>query len=128
MAFVVELSEDQLSVGPIHRTLSGLPAGLDLAETFGRWFDTVHAGPADDQLVDAVADSEALALVTGRRRLVLTPREETYTAAGSDLDSSLIALVSTPFPRGTITYHHDWHSAIAAVTTAPPVRRSSSGR
>ena len=64
MALVVELSEEQLSVGPIHRTLSGIPAGLDLAETFGQWFDTVHVGPAEESLVDAVADSEALALVT----------------------------------------------------------------
>ena len=70
MALVVELAEDQLSVGPIHRTLSGIPPEVDLAELFGRWFDTVHAGPADDQLVEAVAESGALALVTARRRVV----------------------------------------------------------
>jgi uncharacterized protein (DUF1015 family) len=115
MAFVVELSEDQLSVGPIHRTLSGLPAGLDLAETFGQWFDTVHVGPADETLVDAVADSEALALITAGDVWLLTPREETYTEAGSDLDSSLIALVVEQIPGVPTTYHHDWHSAIAAV-------------
>jgi uncharacterized protein (DUF1015 family) len=115
MAFVVELSEDQLSVGPIHRTLSGLPDDLDLAETFGQWFDTVHVGPADDTLVDAVADSEALALVTADDVWLLTPREETYTEAGSDLDSSLIALVVDQIPGVTTSYHHDWHAAIAAV-------------
>jgi uncharacterized protein (DUF1015 family) len=115
MAFVVELSEDQLSVGPIHRTLSGLPADLDLAATFGQWFDTVHVGPADETLVDAVADSEALALVTTDDVWLLTPREETYTEAGSDLDSSLIALVVDQIPGVTTSYHHDWHTAIAAV-------------
>jgi uncharacterized protein (DUF1015 family) len=52
MAFVVELSEDQLSVGPIHRTLSGLPADLDLTDTFAQWFDTVHVGPAEATLVE----------------------------------------------------------------------------
>ena len=117
MALVVELSEEQLSVGPIHRTLSGIPEGLDLAETFGRWFDTVHVGPLEESLVDAVADSEALALVTAGGVWLLTPREETYTAAGSDLDSSLIALVVEEIPGAQIAYQHDWHSAIDAVNT-----------
>lgn len=78
MALVVELSEDQLAVGPIHRTLSGLPADLDLAETFGEWFDIVHVGPADPTLVDAVADSEALALVTAADLWLLTPRGDLH--------------------------------------------------
>ncbi len=117
MAFVVELSEDQLAVGPIHRTLSGLPPDLDLAATFGEWFDTVHVGPADTTLIEAVADSQALALVTADDVWLLTPREETYSAAGSDLDSSLIALVVDAIPGVTTTYHHDWHSAIASVAS-----------
>jgi uncharacterized protein (DUF1015 family) len=116
MAFVVELSEDQLAVGPIHRTLSDLPAGLDLAAAFGQWFDTVHVGPADTTLVEAVADSQALALVTDTDVWLLTPREETYDAAGSDLDSSLIALVVDGIPEAKTTYHHDWRSAIGSVT------------
>ena len=50
--FVVELSEDQLSVGPIHRTLSRRRRRRSTwPSCFGRWFDTVHAGPADEQLV-----------------------------------------------------------------------------
>ncbi|HXQ44731.1 MAG TPA: DUF1015 domain-containing protein [Acidimicrobiales bacterium] len=116
MALVVELSEDQLAVGPIHRTLGNLPPDLDLAETFGQWFDTVHVGPTDDTLVGAVADSEALALVTATDLWLLTPRQETYTAAGSDLDSSLVALVVDRIPGVTTTYHHDWHAAVGSVT------------
>jgi uncharacterized protein (DUF1015 family) len=115
MAFVVELSEDQLAVGPIHRTLSGLPADLDLVGTFGQWFDTVHVGPAEPTLVDSVAESDALALVTDSDLWLLTPREETYEAAGSDLDSSLIALVVDQVPGATTAYHHDWRAAIGAV-------------
>jgi uncharacterized protein (DUF1015 family) len=115
MALVVELSEDQLSVGPIHRSLSGVPADVDLAETFGQWFDTVHVGPADDTLIDAVADSEALALITGDGVWLLTPRPETYEEAGSDLDSSLIALVIDQMPGVAVTYHHDWHTVVGSV-------------
>jgi uncharacterized protein (DUF1015 family) len=116
MAFVVELSEGQLSVGPIHRTISAVAPGVDLVELFGRWFDTVHAGPTDDQLVEAVAESGALALVTGRDIWLLTPREETYAEAGSDLDSSLVALATQTLPDAVVTYVHDWRSAVSAVT------------
>src|SRR3974390_1259457 len=47
LALVVELSEDQLTVGAIHRTVSGLPDGFDLLGTLGEWFDLVRAGAAD---------------------------------------------------------------------------------
>jgi len=116
MAFVVELSEGQLSVGPIHRTISGMDPGVDLAELFSRWFDTVHAGPTEEHLVGAVAESGALALVTGGGVWLLTPREQTYAEAGSDLDSSLVALATAALPGAEVRYVHDWRSAVSAVT------------
>ncbi|HEY5023423.1 MAG TPA: DUF1015 domain-containing protein [Acidimicrobiales bacterium] len=116
MALVVELSEGQLSVGPIHRTIAAVPAGLDVVELFGRWFDTVHAGPPDDALVESVAQSRALALVTEQGVWLLTPREQTYAEAGSDLDSSLVALATDAVPEATVAYVHDWRAAVADVT------------
>ena len=115
MALVVELSEEQLAVGPIHRILTGLPGDIDLVETFGEWFDTVHVGPAEEGLLDSVAASEPLALVTAGDVWLLTPREETYEAAGSDLDSSLVSLVVDRLPGVETTYHHDWRVAVGAV-------------
>jgi uncharacterized protein (DUF1015 family) len=115
MALVVELSEEQLSVGPIHRTLSGVPPDVDLAELFGRWFDVVHAGPADEQVVEAVAESGALALVAGGEVVLLTPREQTYAEAGSDLDSSLVALAIDTMPGVVVTYVHHWQTAVSSV-------------
>jgi uncharacterized protein (DUF1015 family) len=115
MALVVELSEGQLTVGPIHRTISQVPPDLDVAEWFGRWFDTVYAGPADEQLVESVAQSGALALVTEHGTWLLTPREQTYAEAGSDLDSSLVALATDALPDTTVAYVHDWRAAVSAV-------------
>jgi uncharacterized protein (DUF1015 family) len=115
MALVVELSEEQLSVGPIHRTLSGVPPDMDLVELFGRWFDIVHAGPADEQVVEAVAESGALALVVGGEVVLLTPREQTYAEAGSDLDSSLVALAIDAIPGAEVTYVHHWQTAVSSV-------------
>jgi uncharacterized protein (DUF1015 family) len=116
MALVVELSEDQLAVGPIHRTIAGVRPGEDLAELFGRWFDLVHAGPIGDQLVEAVAESRALALVTERDVWLLTPREQTYAEAGSDLDSSLVGLALDAVPDAVVSYVHDWRTAVTSVT------------
>ena len=65
MALVVELAEDQLTVGAIHRTVSGLPEGFDLVGALAQWFDVVRAGAADDRTLGALADSSSLALVTG---------------------------------------------------------------
>ena len=73
MAFVVELAEDQLAVGPIHRTLRGLPEGTDLPKVLGRWFDVVHAGPASDRVVGALDASSSLALVTADDALAAHP-------------------------------------------------------
>ncbi|HUO48125.1 MAG TPA: DUF1015 domain-containing protein, partial [Acidimicrobiales bacterium] len=117
MALVVELAEDQLSVGPIHRTLSGVPEGVDVADAFGRWFDMVQAGPVDEQLVTAVSESNALALVTGGSVWLLTPRPEAYEAAGSDLDSSVVALAVEGIDGAATTHHHDVPAAMAALAS-----------
>ena len=49
MALVVELTAEQLEVGPIHRALSGLPDGLDLVDAFSSWFDLTRAGDFDER-------------------------------------------------------------------------------
>jgi len=116
MAFIVELAEDQLSVGPIHRTIAGAPPDLDLAEAFQPWFDTTQAGPVEHQVLEAVASSEALALVAGEASGCSAPTGG-LQAAGSDLDSSLVALVTDKIGGLQLGYHHDWHTAVTAVTT-----------
>jgi uncharacterized protein (DUF1015 family) len=115
MALVVELAPDQLQVGPIHRTISGLDPGVDLLEILGRFFETINAGPAEEKVVAAVAESQALALVTSEGVWLLTPRPETYEAATSELDSSLVALAVAALPGATSLHHHAWREAVDAV-------------
>ncbi|MDE3086229.1 MAG: DUF1015 domain-containing protein [Acidobacteriota bacterium] len=114
MALVVELAPGQLTVGPIHRTIV-VPSGTDLVEAFSRWFDLVRAGPVDEDVVNAVADSGALALVTASDVWLLTAREEAYTAAESDLDSSILAMVAKEIPGAAVEYNHDWRTVVSAV-------------
>jgi len=115
MALVVELAPDQLTVKPIHRTVTGIPEGADLVGAFSKWFDAVRAGPADEQVVGAAADSQALALVTAEDVWLLTPKEGSYEAAESDLDSSLVALAIEGVPGAQTQYHHDWRTVVSSV-------------
>jgi uncharacterized protein (DUF1015 family) len=115
LALVVELAEDTLSVGPIHRLLSGLPDGLDLVDTFDSWFDVARAGDCTDRTTTALGESSALALVMSSGCWLLTPRDGTAEAAGSDLMSSMVALVIAELPDHDLAFANSWQDAVAAV-------------
>ena len=106
MALVVELSEDQLTVGAIHRTISGLPEGFDLVGALSEWFDVVRAGAADDRTLGALVDSRSLALVAGGDAYLLLPHAEEIEQAGDDLDSDLIATVLAKLPPHEVMHRH----------------------
>ena len=117
LALVVELAEDTLSIGPIHRLLSGLPDGLDLVDAFASWFDVARAGDCTERTTTALGESSALALVTPAGCWMLTPRDGTPEAAGSDLVSSMVAMVLAELPDHELTFAHSWREAVAAVTS-----------
>ena len=115
MALVVELSEDQLSVGAIHRTVSGLPDGFDLVGSLAQWFDVVRAGAADDRTLGALADSNSLALVSGGQAYLLLPHFEIQEQVGNDLDSTLIATVLSALPPHEVMHRHSVSEAMEAL-------------
>jgi uncharacterized protein (DUF1015 family) len=115
MALVVELAEDQLTVGAIHRTISGLPKGFDLVGALAEWFDVVRAGEADNRTLGALADSNSLTLVLKGQAYLLLPRDETQEQAGNDLDSSLIATVLAALPPHETMHRHSVAEALEAL-------------
>jgi uncharacterized protein (DUF1015 family) len=117
MALVVELAEDQLTVGPIHRTIAGLAADVDVPAAFAKWFDLIRAGPTTERTLAALSEAESMALVTPTDAYLLLPRSEAFEAAGSDLDSSLVELVLAELPGPDVTHRHAWDEAAAAVTS-----------
>jgi uncharacterized protein (DUF1015 family) len=117
MALVVELSEDQLVVGPIHRALSGLPDGLDLVDAFSSWFDVTRAGEFDVRTTGALGQSGALALIMPSGTWLLSPKDGTPEAAGSGLDSSMVALVIAELPDHELEFLNSWQEAVEAVAT-----------
>jgi uncharacterized protein (DUF1015 family) len=130
LALVVELADDVLSVGPIHRLLDGLPDGLDLVDVFASWFDVARAGEFDERTTAALGGSSALALVMASGCWLLTPKDGTAEASGSDLYSSMVALVIAELPDHELTFANSWQAAVAAVRSdeaqaavlLPPVR------
>jgi uncharacterized protein (DUF1015 family) len=115
LALIVELAEVQLTVGAIHRTISGLPAGFDLVEALSPFFDVVRAGAADDRTLGALADSNSLALVTGGQAYMLLPHREVYDEAGNDLDSSLMAAAFTHLAPHEELHRHSVAEAVEAL-------------
>ncbi|MCU1461528.1 MAG: hypothetical protein JWO37_1603 [Acidimicrobiales bacterium] len=117
MAYVVELADEQLTVRPIHRLISGLPDGVDLLDTLAAHFDVFDAGPAtSDTLAPRMADAGALALVTASGAFLLKPKPETFPADIEDLDSARldVALAELPAPP-ELAYQHGVDHAVAAV-------------
>jgi uncharacterized protein (DUF1015 family) len=115
MALVVELAEDQLTVGAIHRTVSGLPDGFDLMGALGTWFDVVRAGAADERTLGALADANSLAVVTDGQAYLLLPRPEVQEERGNDLDSNLIASVLSELPPHEVMHRHSVAEAMEAL-------------
>jgi uncharacterized protein (DUF1015 family) len=115
MALVVELAEDQLTVGAIHRTISGLPDGFDLVDALGQWFDVVRAGAADTRTLSALSDSGALTMITGGQAYLLLPHAELAEQPGNDLDSNLIATVLSELPPHEVMHRHSVEEAMEAL-------------
>ena len=115
MALVVELSEDQLTVGAIHRTISGLPADFDLVGALAPWFDVVRAGAADDRTLGALAGSSSLTLVAGGQAYLLLAHPEAQEQEGNDLDSNLIATVLAALPPHEVMHRHSVAEALEAL-------------
>ena len=117
MALVVELSEDQLTVGAIHRTVSGLPEGFDLVAALAPWFEVVRAGAADERTLGALRDSHSLAMVTGGDAYLLLPHTEVAEQPGNDLDSHLLASVLDGLPPHDVEHRHSVPEAMEALAS-----------
>jgi uncharacterized protein (DUF1015 family) len=115
LALVVELAEEQLTVGAIHRTISGLPAGFDLVGAFSEYFDVVRAGGADVRTLGALADSDTLTMVTDGQAYMLLPHDQTAEEAGNDLDSSLVAVALSHLPEHEVMHRHSVAEALEAL-------------
>jgi uncharacterized protein (DUF1015 family) len=118
MAYVVELSEEQLHVQAIHRLISGLPAGWDPLGLVERWFTLEPTGPPDATLTARMAAAGAPAVVTPAGTWLAHARRETLAAAAHDLDASRLDVALSTAGGGPgieVVYQHGWEPVAAAV-------------
>ena len=74
MSLVVELSEEQLDVRPIHRLVSGLPAGFDVLQALAGAFELEPASAHGEELPAEMASAGALGAVTAGGCWLARPR------------------------------------------------------
>lgn len=117
MALVVELSEDQLSVGPIHRVVAGVDAALDVVASVGPWFEAVPAGAATEEVAGGLVSSGSLGLITLGAAWRLEPRAGAAAAAGSPVESGVVDRAIADLPGATTDHDGNWRSAVAQVLT-----------
>ena len=117
MAYVVELSEDQLDVRPIHRLISGLPGDLDLPAALGPYFEVTPTEAPHAGLPAGMRDAGALGLVTAKGAWLLRPLPATEAAAGHDLDSSRLDVALARLPPHELTFQHGVTHVVDAVST-----------
>jgi uncharacterized protein (DUF1015 family) len=122
LAYVVELAEDEISVGAIHRVVSELPDDfnpLDALDGYsaerigGGDSDTAPIGDSEAEVASRVAAGDLPALVTAdgawRLRRRLEPTVDEPDAVG-------LEAVLAGWPSHAVAYRHSVEDGIAAVT------------
>lgn len=120
LAYIVELSEDDLTVHPIHRLLSNLPPNRDLPNDLSEWFQiTAAEGEDAEDLPTTMVDNNSLGLVLPDGMWLAYPRAPTVAAAGEDLDSARLEVALSAMAGAgrpiTVRFQHGADLAAAAV-------------
>jgi uncharacterized protein (DUF1015 family) len=116
LAFVVELSEDELSIRAVHRLLRGVPAE-ELSELLAPWF-RIEPAPEDLVALPATSVPGVIGLLTRDGYKLLYPLPALEGAAEDDLDSARLSVVLDSLPDHELTYEPSWHEAAVAVRDA----------
>jgi len=114
LAYVVELVEDELTVHAIHRLITGLPEGTELAAVLAPWFEEAGPPPEGVPVTAAMAEAGCLTLVLPDREVLLRPRPDALADA-RDLDSSRLDVALAALPPHTLTFQHGVQAVRAAV-------------
>ena len=132
MTFVVELDDDELCIGPIHR-LVDLPSDLNLRDALAGSFTMTDAGPITPEGVEALearmAAEQGLGLVDDMGLALAVPRAEARAAAldgehpavAGTAAAVVEAMVVPALPGASWHYRHD------ATATAALVEKGTAG-
>lgn len=110
MTYVVELSEDELIVQPIHRLIKGLPSGFDLVDALNQFFEIT---PINQPIP---GERETLTLVSPSGFHALKPRS-TLLSQARDLDTSRLDVALATLPQHELSFQHGVDQIIDRVRT-----------
>jgi len=116
LAFVVELVEDELTVHAIHRLISGLPVGTEVAALLAPWFEEAGPPPEGVPVTTAMREEGCLTLVLPDREVLLKPRPDS-AADARDLDSSRLDVGLAALPPHQLSFQHGVENVRAAVAS-----------
>jgi len=117
LLYLVELADDELTVLPIHRLITGLPADLDLRTALGAWFEI--GSPVDHldaDVADRVAADGALVLVTPEAAWPMVPRGDRFEGV-RDLDTSRLDAALADLPDHDLVFQHGVDHVVERVGT-----------
>lgn len=114
LALAVELVEDQLAVGAIHRLISGVSAD-EIKTTLERHFVLTPTDVPDAGIGQRMVDASGLALITNDGTWLAVPTGVTVESATMDLDSSRLDVALPELPAATVVYQHGWKECTEAV-------------
>lgn len=116
LAFIVELVEDELTVHAIHRLITGLPEGTEVAALLAPWFEDAGPPPEGVPVTAAMAEAGCLCLVLPDREVLLKPRLDPLADA-RDLDSSRLDVGLAALPDHQLSFQHGVQNVRTAVAS-----------
>jgi uncharacterized protein (DUF1015 family) len=105
LVYLVELADDELSVLPIHRLLSGLADDVDVVAALEPFFEVRSAGPLGPDIADQMLEQGALTLVLPDSAWFLVPRPEAMPGV-RDLDTSRLDVALAALPEHDLVFQH----------------------
>lgn len=114
MCLVVELVEDELTVQPIHRLITGLPDGAALHLLLSEHFDVEATEPFGPDAVDRLVAAGGLGLVDDTGTFLLRPRPGAF-ADDVVLDTVRLEQAREALPAHELTYQHGVANVLEAV-------------
>ena len=115
MAYVVELSDDQLWVQAVHRLLTGASSD-ELLEAFGPYFEVLPVEEeVDVGILSRMAEVAALCLIGADGAWLLRPTARTEESAEHRLDSSRLDVALAAVPAVEVRFQHGVEEVRAAV-------------